>query len=413
MNTILILLGVLAVSPIDISVTPIRGDEVAGRLVDVTTQQIVIDTPKGNLTLKSEELLVAKSVRESTAPVVPREDIGTVVTLIDGSVLHATKYTVDSGRATVLLLDGTEITVPTRAIDHVRLMLPTPATFDQWQDLLKSPRNSDAVVIRKTATTTGDQDQAIAKVALDAPEGVLGDIDESSVGFEFDDSAVKVPRGKIEGVIYFHPTTPTPRDPMCRVIDAGGSRWQARSLKLDEGNLTGICISGVRFKIPLAQLATLDYSVGNMDYLSDLPRESVVWKPRRSAGNPPSAHQWFSPKFDTGLYGSVLKLDDEPYEKGLALHSHGEVTYRLTKRYRNLLARVGVDDGFRYEADLELRIYGDTELIFSRKIKGQDKPFDLELDMQGIRRLKIVVGFGDDDSDRGDNLNLCNARLTK
>jgi hypothetical protein len=184
-------------------------------------------------------------------------------------------------------------------------------------------------------------------------------------------------------------------------------------MKLKEDVLHGTCVAGVRFEIPLVQLTTLDYSVGNIDYLSDLPRESVVWKPRRSAGNPPSAHRWFSPKFDTGLYGSVLKLDDEPYEKGLALHSHAEVTYRLTKPYRNLLARVGIDDGFRYEADLELRIYGDNEVLFSRKITGRDEPFDLELDMQGIRRLKIVVGYGNDDSERGDNLNLCNARLTK
>jgi len=179
-------------------------------------------------------------------------------------------------------------------------------------------------------------------------------------------------------------------------------------LKLNQDTLSGISASAVRFSVPLARLAALDYSVGNIDYLSDLPRESVVWKPHRSIGTPPSAYRWFSPKFD-----SILTLDDEPYEKGLGLHSHAEVTYRLTKKYRNLLARVGVDDGFRYEADLELRIYGDNKEIFSRRITGRDKPFDLELDMRGIRRLKIVVGVGNDDSERGDNLNLCNARLTK
>jgi len=320
---------------------------------------------------------------------------------------------VDSGRATVELLDGVSLTVPTRAIEHVRLMPRTPATFEQWQELVATPRTLDAVVIRKTTAATDGQDGVEGKVALDAPDGVLGNIDESTVGFEFDDTTVNVPRRKIEGIIYFHRTTTTPRDPICRVIDSSGSHWNVRSIKLGEDSLQGITVSGVRFTLPLTQLSTLDYSVGNIDYLSDLPRESVVWKPRRIAGNPPSAYRWFSPKFDTGLYGSVLKLDDEPYEKGLALHSHSEVTYRLTKRYRNLLARVGVDDGFHYEADLELRIYGDNDVIFSRKIKGHDEPFDLELDMQGIRRLRIVVGYGDDDSERGDNLNLCNARLTK
>lgn len=403
----------MAVTPLEVSVTSMRGDTVTGRLVEVTSQQLIIETAGGNRTLKSNELLLVRQVGELTAPLPRSENVATVVRLLDGSVLHAAKYTVDGARANVSLLDGTETTILTRAIDHVRLMPQTPATFDQWQELLKSPRKSDAVVIRKTASTKDDSDETSVKVALDAPEGVVGDIDESTVGFVFDDTSVNVPRRKVEGVIYYHRTTSASGDPMCRVIDASGSRWNARTMKLKEDVLHGTCVAGVRFEIPLAQLTTLDYSVGNIDYLSDLPRESVVWKPRRSAGNPPSAHRWFSPKFDTGLYGSVLKLDDEPYEKGLALHSHAEVTYRLTKPYRNLLARVGVDDGFRYEADLELRIYGDNEVLFSRKITGRDEPFDLELDMQGIRRLKIVVGYGNDDSERGDNLNLCNARLTK
>ncbi len=213
-------------------------------------------------------------------------------------------------------------------------------------------------------------------------------------------------------MIYYHRATSTSREPICRVTDASGSRWNVRALSIKEDTLHGICVAGCRFAIPLAQLTALDYSVGNVEFLSDLPYETSIWRPRRSAATPPSAHRWYSPKFDKGLYG-VLKLDDETYKKGLALHSHSEVSYRLTKRYRHLLARVGVDDAFRYEANLELTIYGDNEVIFSRKITGQDEPFDLELDMRGIHRLKIVVGYGDDDSERGDNLNLCNARLTK
>jgi hypothetical protein len=33
--------------------------------------------------------------------------------------------------------------------------------------------------------------------------------------------------------------------------------------------------------------------------------------------------------------------------------------------------------------------------------------------MRGVRRLTILVDFGEDGSDLGDHLNLCNARLTK
>jgi hypothetical protein len=401
----------MAVMPIEISVTPMRGDAFAGKLVGITTQQVTIQTAGGTRTLKTNELLILKLPAEMTAPLPLSENVVTVVTLTDGSVLHALKYTVTAARAQVSLLDGTEITIPTRAIDHVRLKPQTPATVEQWREILQGPRKSDAVVIRNTASVNDGPEEAI-EVALDAPEVVLGDIDDSTIGFEFDESPVKMPRSRVHGVIYYHRRVTSSRDPICRVTDATGSRWHVSALSLKEDGLHGVCVAGFRFTIPIEQVTALDYSIGNIDYLSDLPRESVVWRPRRVAGTPPSAHRWYSPKFDRGLFG-VLKLDDETYEKGLALHSHGEVSFRLTKRYRSLLARVGVDDGFRYEADLELKIYGDNEVIFSRRITGRDEPFDLELDMQGIRRLKIVVGYGKDNSERGDNLNLCNARLTK
>ncbi len=413
LNTFLILMSVIAVAPVQVSVTPMRGDAAVGTLVDVTSQRLVIKTADGEVAFNSDQLLHVKP-SSGPASLPPRsEKVETVVTLVDGSVLHATSYTVTSGRATVGLLGGMDITIPTRAIAHVRLMPLTPETAVQWQEILDSPRQSDAIVIRKTGATRDGQDVADAKVALDAPEGVVGDVSESSVEFEFDGSSVNVPRRKVQGVIYYHRTTSTARDPMCRLIDASGSQWNARSLNLQEDGLQGITVSGIRFTVSLTELGNLDYAVGNIDYLSDLPRESVLWKPPHQAGYPPSALRWLGPKFYAGAIEGMLKLGDESYEKGIALHSHAEVSYRLTKRYRSFLARVGVDDEFQYEADLELRIYGDNEEIFSRRINGQDPPFDLELNMQGVRRLKIVVGVGADGSERGDNLSICNARLTK
>jgi hypothetical protein len=330
LNIVSLLLGVMTVTSIEMSITPMRGDTLAGRLVDITTQQVTVQTADGNRTFKSNELLLLKRADELTAPVPRSKDIATVVTLIDGSVLHATKYTVDNTRAHVSLLGGTEVTISTRAIDHVRLRQQTPDTFAQWQELLKSPRKADAVVIRNTASTNGGSDESVVKVSLDAPEVVLGDIDDSTVGFEFDETPVNMPRSRIEGVIYYHRATSTSRDPICRVIDAAGSRWNVSGLAIKEDALHGTSVAGCRFVIPFDQLIALDYSIGNIDFLSDLAHESAIWKPRRSAATPPSAHRWYSPKFDRGLYG-VLKLDDEPFEKGLALHSHGEVSYRLTK----------------------------------------------------------------------------------
>ena len=38
---------------------------------------------------------------------------------------------------------------------------------------------------------------------------------------------------------------------------------------------------------------------------------------------------------------------------------------------------------------------------------------DIDLDLRGVRRLEILVDYGEDKVGYGDYLNLCNARLMK
>jgi hypothetical protein len=59
-----------------------------------------------------------------------------------------------------------------------------------------------------------------------------------------------------------------------------------------------------------------------------------------------------------------------------------------------------------------LRILGDGKTLLERTVIQGEPPIDLQLDLQGIRRLVLIVDFGDQ-SDRGDNLNLCHVRLVK
>jgi hypothetical protein len=45
-------------------------------------------------------------------------------------------------------------------------------------------------------------------------------------------------------------------------------------------------------------------------------------------------------------------------------------------------------------------------------VTGRDKAFPVDLDITGVKRLKILVDFGEE-MDIADHLNLCDARLTK
>jgi hypothetical protein len=45
-------------------------------------------------------------------------------------------------------------------------------------------------------------------------------------------------------------------------------------------------------------------------------------------------------------------------------------------------------------------------------VTGREQAFPIELSVAGVRRLKILVDFGEQ-MDIADHLNLCDARLTK
>ena len=50
--------------------------------------------------------------------------------------------------------------------------------------------------------------------------------------------------------------------------------------------------------------------------------------------------------------------------------------------------------------------------LYRQAISGRDQPRTLDLDISGIRRLRILVDFGER-LDIADHLHLCNARILK
>jgi hypothetical protein len=122
--------------------------------------------------------------------------------------------------------------------------------------------------------------------------------------------------------------------------------------------------------------------------------------------------QLFHPREDIGLTQKPLTLDGKVYSKGLAIRSRTELMYRLTDDFRQFHAIVGIDDHVRDGGNVDLVISGDGKVLFSRNITGRDEAVPVDLDITGVKRLRILVDFGQE-LDIADHLNLCDARITK
>ncbi|MCA9122813.1 MAG: NPCBM/NEW2 domain-containing protein [Planctomycetaceae bacterium] len=397
-----------------IEVIQLDGQTQSGRLVSLSADQVVVETASGPQTLVTRELFAIRFPEAlSDEDLVPIEH-PVWVEFIDGSKVQAMGFSVDAGRATVQLNEGDSLLAATRTLRVVRFFKPTSDLSEQWDNIVSGDEIAgDVLVIRKSRTIEDADGIEQESVGLDSLEGILHEINDQYVAFEFDGTRVEVPRYKVEGIVYSHRGSNRQPDPTSRVSLLDGSAWNMKTCELDGEILKGISVGGVRLSLPLSSVAKIDFSIGNLIFLSDLDPDTFEWKSDLHTPKTPSVvSSWYRIRKDQGFYGGPLLLDGHSYEKGLALHSQTRLSYRLTREFKRFAATAGIDDRYRSEGNVTLSISGDGRQLLSANLSG-DTQLNIDLDLRGIRRLEIFVDYGDDRVGYGDYLNLCNARLIK
>ena len=216
-------------------------------------------------------------------PAAPAADKATIwIELLDGSRaaaawLHGRRR----ARPVSTWLPGQTLEIPTRAIHAVRFRQQTPELAAQWREITSSKATGDMVVIRKTSMRTIEQGEneprTVTEQALDQLEGTLLDVTRRqravsrSTAKKFPSAAkswkalsITIP-AKRE---FSPPRLPADR---CGRLDLAASR--AVSLtdgRLDADDVRQCCARACRSR----PLPKLDFSVGNVAFLSDLEADS-------------------------------------------------------------------------------------------------------------------------------------------
>lgn len=401
----------LAIAPAEVTVSPLQGTAVRGTLVELSEKGVAVQSASGPVQWGANAVHTVRFGSAGSAVRIPASSV--IVELIDDSVINAMGFVSVTGTASMELAEGARRTVPADTIRTVRFHKQDDSMRKQWNELNVVTTGGDILVMRKSNQPTADKKESLIWV-LDQVEGIVHEVKPDKVVFEYDGNRVDVPRAKVEGVHFRQRSGVQLPDPACSVKGVSGDIWNVRSMQLRDGKLQLVTVAGAQGEIPISRLAEIDFSAANLVYLSDLEFESMDWRPYfRSAATPGSLAKWFEPKRDRGSDGLPLVLQGQSYDKGLALHSRTQLSYRLTKPYRRFHATVGIEDRHRATGNLRLVITGDDRALVDRTITGVDEPFDIDLEVEGVRRIKILVDFGDDRSDAGDLLYVCNARLTK
>ena len=389
--------GLLSLAAVDVEVQPLSGDAWSGQLVAISDTTVTVGTPDGPKKLEFAELISVTPKRKTQA-----SDTAPTcwIRLLDGSQLKVTSYTVKDRKALVKFPSGGTLELPTRAIHSVRLKPLNDTLREQWTEILEAKSSGDLIAIQATAES------------LDSRDGILQDVTEDKVHFKLDDDVIPANRAKLFGLKYHSVGRSLPKS-VCRIVDINGNVWNSRAVTLDGDALQLTSSTNVRHKLGLDQIEVLDFSAGNIVYLSDVDPESVRWTPFHGL-KLPSEGKLYAPQRNRGLLfdGEKLMLGDRAYDKGLAIHSRTEMTFRLTDEFKHFHTLAGIDDRVGDDGDIELIIFGDKRELFRKSLTGADEPLPIHLNIEGVKRLRILVDYGKK-SVFADHLNLCQVRISK
>lgn len=400
-TTLWAVVAIAAAPPCQVTIETLAGPPRTAQLVELDQDRIVVASDGPPQTLDSRTVLAVVVPRPEAPAPPPTSDW---IELVDGSHLEGSGLAV-ANRGATLRLAGRDVQVETRQMRSVRFHPPDPARDAQWREIIDAEASGDLLVLRRP------------NGSLDQLEGVLYDIRGDTIEFAYDDQRLVVKREKLEGLRFFQPARRTPPAPLCHVVEVNGSSWNAQSLRWTGDQIALTTTGGIRCDVPVSQLARVDYSPGNVVYLSDLEFELAECTPFIATRLPAERIlQLYQPRRDAGFEGSGLWLANagevRQYDKGLAIHSRSRLIFRLAEPARGLSAVVGIDSRLQGRGGVVLVVIGDHRELVRQAIVGRDAPWPLEVDIAGVRKLEILVDFGDA-LDVADHLNLCNARIIK
>ncbi len=398
MAVLILQVAVACAAAPEVQVGTLDGRTLTGSAVSISTEGVVLQTPDGEVTVSGAELhMLTPKIEPAINPAkADAKPIAAWVDLTDGTRLSAGSFETSKGKAQLTTIDGVAIEISAKSIRSVRFS----KLDDPTAELGKTDAAADLLGIRK-------------KDNIDFLEGVIGDVTKEVVNFQLEGETVPVNRAKVDSLVYFQRAADDGAVAGCMIEDAQGSLLKAKTVSLKDGQLQIVLAGGSTLTRPFDSIKKIDFSSGKLIYLSDLKAETTVFTPYFDLGKQsPALARFFEPRRDRGREDEKLRLAGKSYKKGLSLTSRTELVFKVPTKAKRFKALAGIDDGVRPQGSVQLDITADGKKLYSGKLSGKDSPVELDLDLTNMRRLTVLVDYGDD-LDFGDHLNLCDARIVK
>lgn len=322
-----------------------------------------------------------------------------VIVELHGGVIRATGVTMAEEKLQIAWPLGDPLAVP----------------IDQVRAVRFAPTSSAEVFDEALANPSAEHDRLFVKIddRLQSITGLVEKITAEDVDFDLDGRKRSLPRSQLFGIVVAQFEAAAKRPAKCRVSLAGGSRLAGEPASLADGRLQLRLAGDVTADLPLAAIDRIEVRSDRLTFLSDLEPVEVDETPLVTFARP-----W---RRDRSSDGAVLSLGEQSqggdrrvrrFEKGLGVHARSRLTFDVGGDYDQFAAVIGIDAETEGRGDCEFAVLADGREIYRQRVRGEDAPRQLQLDLDGVRRLTLLVEPGEE-LDLADHADWCDARLLR
>ncbi len=108
------------------------------------------------------------------------------------------------------------------------------------------------------------------------------------------------------------------------------------------------------------------------------------------------------PRLGRNVTGGALLVGDRAYADGIGVYAPSAMQFQANRRYRRLTGAVGLDAIAEGRGAVRFEVFGDGRRLWSSPVRtGLDEALELEIDVEGVDRLRLVVMDAADGSGMG------------